>query len=207
MGNTATKVVAVDPVNDVFGPTTHPNKEVAALGARLVRGVNYVNDLELKLKEAKAKLRELQEQLLPSAMLQAGIGEFESPVISQTDGPLYNATIRLTSVVSAKIPKKRQEEAMQYLNSMGYGDQLIKAGVTVLFRKGEYQEAVEFSKGLKEDGFTVEVKESVHGQTLKAWVKENVPKGIQLDLDLLGVYVGNRAIVVGHEQDEPETEE
>lgn len=197
----AAKVVAPELLEETFGTATNPTREVVDLATRFVRGVKYVADLEAKLKEAKARLRELSEQQLPTTMLYEGCRELK---VVHNGEPVI---VQLQSVVHAKIPKYRQDEAMQYLEDHGLGEELIKTEVTVAFDKKDFKEAKEFYDGLKEDGFAPAIKRSVHAQTLKAWARREVPKGVQLDLELLGVYVGNKAIVVGHEGKEEDSGE
>jgi hypothetical protein len=48
-------------------------------------------------------------------------------------------------------------------------------------------------QSLKQKGLDPAVKESVHPQTLNAFVKEQLTSGKDLPADLFGVYVGSRA--------------
>ena len=48
---------------------------------------------------------------------------------------------------------------------------------------------------LEQKGFHPEQKTHIHAMTLKAFVKERVEKGLPIDIDLFGAYVGRTAEV------------
>jgi hypothetical protein len=74
---------------------------------------------------------------------------------------------------------------------------LIKNTVTVSFGKGEDQKAQELISDLASRHLTPEEKTEVHPQTLRAWAKERIEKGDEIDMQLFGVYTGQRATIKG----------
>jgi hypothetical protein len=90
------------------------------------------------------------------------------------------------------IPKEREVEAFRWLRDHGHGD-LIKNVVSSTFGKGEDDMASQALFLLEESGFSADQKQAVHPATLKAFVKEQVEKGENIPLDLLGVFIGTKA--------------
>ncbi len=157
-------------------------QEHAALAAR-------IDKAETWLKDAKIKREQLEATRIPEAMRAAGLKTYET-----TDGLI----VGLKDVVAGSIPEARRPAALAYLRKLG-ADALIKATLALSFGKGEDKKQQKALKLLEKAGFPVESKETVHPQTLCAWVREyrenpeNATK--PLDVALLGVYVGVRATV------------
>lgn len=148
--------------------------------------VKAIADLENSLELQKEKLRRIVEQDLPEAMDAVGMLSF-----TLDDG----AKISVKPFYSASISEERKDEAFDWLKENDF-DGLIKADVSVKFGKGEFevaQEFLNFIRGFNQKTIDPEYKESVHWQTLRAFVKEQIEGGHPLPLDLFGVFVGRKA--------------
>lgn len=142
-----------------------------------------VKTLEHALKETKEKLRIVEEQELPEAMQAANLQE-----IKLTNG----AKITMSQFYKGSISEKNREKAHEWLLNNNHGG-IIKHEVSLKFGKDEGEKANDAVQSLKQKGLDPAVKESVHPQTLNAFVREQLTSGKDLPADLFGVYVGSRA--------------
>ena len=142
-----------------------------------------VKTLEHALKETKEKLRVFEEQELPEAMQAANLQE-----IKLTNG----AKITMSQFYKGSISEKNRDAAHNWLLSNNHGG-IIKHEVSLKFGKDEGEKANDAVQSLKQKGLDPAVKESVHPQTLNAFVREQLTSGKDLPADLFGVYVGSRA--------------
>ncbi len=67
--------------------------------------------------------------------------------------------------------------------------------MTVRFGKEKDNEALALVDELRNKQWEPEQKQEVHAGTLKAWVKGRIEEGKELDMDLFGVWVGQRATI------------
>jgi hypothetical protein len=158
---------------------------LVALAERQLDWESTITDLEAQLKEAKENQRRIAERDLPDAMEEIGVESF-----TLKDGRVV--TVKLD--YHASIPVVRQGEAFGWLRTNGH-DGIIKRNVTVKFGKGEDNEAEELVQVLKdtfpESPFTD--KHSVHPQTLKAFVREQMEQGVDIPIETFGIFVRNVA--------------
>jgi len=129
-----------------------------------------------KLKEAKEKSRVLREETIPGAMLELGI---ESITLET------GQKVTIKQEVYAAIPAANKMQAFQWLNDHGYGG-LIKTAVITAFGKGERETAVQLAVAMRSDGLDSSFIETIHPQTLKAWLKEQIRNGKAVPMDLFG---------------------
>lgn len=137
--------------------------------------------LEDALKEAKKVLFTISTVDLPEAMKEAGIEEFTT-----TDG----LEIKTKPDVQCGIPAPRREEAYEWLIKHDFGG-IIKSDLELLFDREERKKAEKLAADLTKKGYTVTLNNSIHAQTLKAFVKERMAdteSGIEFPLDLFGVF-------------------
>ncbi len=161
-------------------------KKIQFFGDKQKQLTKQIADLENQTTIAKEKLRRVQEQDLPEAMDAVGMTKF-----SMEDG----TEIKVKPFYAASIPEERKEEAFDWMKENNF-DGMIKADVKVTFGKGEFEIAqafVEFIRGFNQKAIDPEYKESVHWQTLRAFVKEQIEGGKPLPLDMFGVFVGRKA--------------
>jgi len=153
---------------------------VSALCKKQLQLEDKVKELKAELKETERSLREISQDLLPSAMQ-----EYNLKTLQTDDGH----EVVISDFVSAHISETNREEAHQWLVENGHGS-LIKNHVTAQFGRNEDNLAKDFSAELTERGFVFTNKVWVEPQTLKSFVKEQTGKGENIPHDLFGVFLG-----------------
>jgi hypothetical protein len=96
------------------------------------------------------------------------------------------------NIVHASIPPARREEAFEWLRQHGHDD-IIKNEITCSFGRGQDNEAGHVMGALREQGYDPQQKVQVHPMTLKAFVREQVEQGSNIDLEMFGAYILNTA--------------
>lgn len=142
-----------------------------------------VTRLEENLAYMKEELRRHTDDLVPRAMAEAG-------GITRID--VEGLRVEVKPVYEASISRANAEQAFAWLRAHGHED-LIKNEVKVSFGRGEDEAAREVERILRERGVEPEARTTVHPQTLKAFVREQMEAGADLPHDLLGIYSGQRA--------------
>ena len=104
--------------------------------------------------------------------------------------------VSVDKFVSARIPEARKEEAFAFLRSIGEGD-IIKNEVVVGFNMGQDNVAGAVVDDLTKQGLNPVQKTHIHPMTLRTWAKNRIENGQEIDLDMFGVYQGNRAKIKG----------
>lgn len=139
-----------------------------------------------RLAQGVEALRRIREVELPEAMDEVGVAKF-----TLADG----SSVSVNPYYSATITAEKKSAAHQWLDSHGFGD-LIKTEVITKFGRGEVDAARELVENLRQQEYEVEGKESVHPQTLKAFIREQVESGaVAVPLDLFGAYVGRQTVI------------
>ena len=144
-----------------------------------------IQSLEVDLLHAKEALRQVQEFLLPEAMAKVGMSEFKL-----VDG----SKITIKDDVYASIRKDKVSEAVSWLDSIGLGD-IVKDKIDVNFGRGESRNAAELMAFCRSNGYSASETLSVHPQTLKATVKEQMSRGIEFPDDLFSTGPIRKAII------------
>lgn len=157
--------------------------EVARLAKLQIEYEDELKAAEEAVQKVKQKLAQIQADALPHAMAKVGLKTFELE-----DG----TQIKVEPFVSTHIAEERREKAFQWLAEHGYGD-LVKDTVVLTFGRQEHSRAVEAMKYLLDAGYNPSNKQSVHGQTLKAWARAELAKGTDVPHDLFGIYTGQKA--------------
>ena len=158
-------------------------RKISSIAQQLQKLQEEVKETELLLHAQKEALRMYEEQALPEAMQAANLRE-----IVLTNG----SKITLNEFYKGYISEKNREAAHAWLLSNNHGG-IIKHEVSLKFGKDEGEKAQDAVQSLKQKGLDPAVKESVHPQTLNAFVKEQLTSGKDLPAELFGVYVGSRA--------------
>lgn len=168
-------------------PSNNEVKEIAALAERQLREQEIVGTLELHLKQAQAALRQTQEIDLPNAMHQAGVSEIKLP---------SGEKITIKDDVYASMPKdERGDLALTWLRNNGFGD-VIKNEVKVAFGRGEEEQARALLAECKINGWNnASYASTVHAQTLKALIREQLAKGEDFPMELFGAIPVSKAII------------
>ena len=164
--------------------TTEPAnlKEISALAEAQLKAQSEVERVEGELKLAKESLRKIAEEDLPEAMREAGM-------LSFTLGNGFKVDVK--DNVRASITEANKPAAHAWLREHGY-EALIKSEVAVIFPRTESgampDVLEELRKRFGED--RVDAKESVHPQTLLAWLRERMAeagdaeKRVEIPFDL-----------------------
>jgi hypothetical protein len=96
-------------------------------------------------------------------------------------------TIEVKRMLTASIPATRMEEAVGWLRKNGLDD-IVKSQVVLDFGKGEIKTQAKAVTLLRSKGFTPAEKQSIHPQTLKAFVRECLEDGVNIPMETFGVF-------------------
>lgn len=158
-------------------PSNNALEEVSKLAEQQATLIIRVARAEDELKAAKEVLRLNAEVDLPEAMRAAGCMEFTTT---------SKLKVKLTDTVQCAISVANREAAYVWLADNGFGG-LLKGDVDISFGCEEFENADKLVERLRDEGFVCSLTQSVHAQTLKAFVKEQLAnpesaKGFPLDL-------------------------
>jgi len=171
------------------GSVTEVNSEelldISTLAQNQLDWEGTIAQLETDLVHAKESLRQIQEFLLPEAMAAIGMKEFK----------LANgAKITVKDDVFASIRKDFINQAVEWLAAQGLGG-IVKDQVAVDFGRGEFNNVSELMVFCKANGFNASEKLSVHPQTLKATVREQLAKGVEFPEEFFSVGPLKKSII------------
>jgi hypothetical protein len=165
--------------------STNELQDISALAQQQLEWEQKITQMEVDLSHAKDALRQIQEFLLPEAMAAVGISKFTLA----TGG---NITIK--DDVFASIRKDFMNQAVGWLDSNGLGG-IVKDKVEVDFGRGELDNVSELLVFCKSNGLNASEKLSVHPQTLKATVKEQLAKGVEFPEEFFSVGPIKKAVI------------
>jgi MoaA/NifB/PqqE/SkfB family radical SAM enzyme len=141
-------------------------------------------DLEAQVKEISSKITGIERKDLPDMFSKAKV----SSVTVEADGNHPAFVAERNTVYGAKIPEEKRMEAFQWFEHTGHGD-LVKSVIEIVFGMQEHEERLRVMKLLSDNGVSYWNNESVHHQTLKAFVKRELQAGRVIPQDLLGVFI------------------
>lgn len=159
--------------------------QIAATARDILDARDEVAEAEEVLKQKQARLRSLQEDILPELMTEAGQEE-----LTTIDG----LKVSIKEMVRGQPPKDKEAEAFAWLRESGNGG-IIKSKLEADLGKADADKIKAAQEALAPLGFRAAPKQSVHWQTLGALVREKLAKGEQVPLDLLGVHIWKQAEV------------
>ena len=148
----------------------------------------YVASCEDELQEAKDALRQIKEDDLPTAMLEAGLKKFTTE-----DGLI----VERKSAFTASITKINEPMAYNWLKENGFAG-IIKTNLDAHFDRGDSKKADQIVALLRKKGVDVDVKETIHASTLKSFVTERMEdteSDLKFPQELFGCYPYNVATV------------
>tara|TARA_R110000824_G_scaffold57261_5_gene155969 strand:+ start:1727 stop:2287 length:561 start_codon:yes stop_codon:yes gene_type:complete len=157
-------------------------KDLSDLVRKLRNVENQIEDANEHLKSLKAEKQKLSVERIPALMDEMGVERLD------VDG----LTVQRKMMVHASIPLANKEEAFNWLRANNLDD-IIKNDITCSFGKGQDNLAGDVVGILREKGFDPTTKTHVHPSTLKAFIKERVTAGKQIDLDMFGAFIANAA--------------
>lgn len=168
-------------------PSNREIAEISALARKQLDCQIRAAELEQKLKECQADLRQVQEIDLPAAMAQAGVSEIKLP---------SGVKITIKDDVYASIPKdERGDLAFTWLRNHGFGD-VIKNEVKVAFGRGEEEQAAALLAECRAHGWNnASFAATVHPSTLKALIREQLASGKDFPLELFGAQPVSKAVI------------
>lgn len=141
-----------------------------------------IADAENHIKALKQQKHSLSTEIIPNMMDEMGVQRLD------VDG----VSVVRKNVVHASIPPARKDEAFEWLRQNGCDD-IIKNDIICSFSRGQDNEAGTVLGQLREQGYDPQQKTQVHPMTLKAFVRERIESGQDIDLDLFGAYILNTA--------------
>jgi hypothetical protein len=159
--------------------------QVTAIVNRLRGAQERYAAAEKVLAAAKAEMQQIECVDLPEALTGSGLAE-----LTTADGIKVSIKEGITAAISAE----NKEIAHRWLRESGFAD-LIKNKVEVDLGRGQDNVAGSVRSWCEENGITYKATESVHPQTLQAWVREQLSNGKSLPQDLFGVFHWRKAII------------
>ena len=169
---------------------------ISQLAVKQLQLQNRIKERDALNKTDNEELKKISEYELPNAMAEAGMKTFEL---------LDGSKISIKRVFTAGVKVEQRPEAFAWMRERGH-DSLIKTEVQVPLGKGAHEIAQQIIERLREEfpDYAAALDESVHWQTLRAFVKEQVEaeeaavnQGETVDdplpRDLLGVYIIDKA--------------
>lgn len=148
-----------------------------------------LEEVRESIKSAKAKLKALEEDQfkLENESIPTLLEELNMKSVTLNTG----TKVSVEEVYKAYISEENQADAFAWLRENGFDD-IIKNDIVVTFGRGEEDNASELYQRLRDEGQAPIQKSGVHHSTLKAFVKEQIQKGVDLPRDKFGVYVTNK---------------
>ena len=170
------------------GTITAPQEEDLSTITSLARmQIDYQREIEkaeLSLKDLREKLRKIEQEDQPEAILATGLRS-----LTLESGQ----KITISDEITATIKADNKEEAFGWIRGQGYGS-LIKHDVNTQFKKGEEEAARHFIDYLQDNGFAYSDKESIHWQTLRKFAKDLMEEGKPLPPEI-DIYEYKKAII------------
>lgn len=143
-----------------------------------------IQELEEELAAHKKALNHIQTVALPTSMAQLGLSE----------ATVDDVRITIGQKVVGAWPKEAEaaRKAAKWLEDHGAGS-LIKMEVALQFGRGDRNAAIAMVENLQGEGYAPTVNEVVHPQTLYAFARDRLKNGEDVDLDVLGLTVLQKA--------------
>jgi len=158
---------------------------VASFANQITQLENKIKDQEAVLKDLKEKRRAIAEDLLPAVMTEHGLSN-----VTLNDG----STVSVKKFYSCTIPADRTEKAFDWLRDNGH-EGLIKHRVTVDFTREADDQALRLKKELEDKGLYPADKEWVEPSTLRGFAREQTEAGVALPDKLFNLFIGERATI------------
>ena len=164
------------------------NEDLSSVGALAKRAKQLekeIEEIEVVLKERKDQQRKLLEESIPAMLQELGMKKF-----TMADG----STIEIKPFYGASIKEENRAVAYEWLRKNGYDD-IIKNTVSVRFGRNEDKLCETLINMLREQSYPVEQTEKIEPQTLKAWAKEMVERGVEFPTETFGLFTGQKATI------------
>ncbi len=165
----------------------HDPNAIQRLGkmvAEMAQLVLQEEELEDKLKEVKNQLKQFQENLVPELMIELDLNDLT------TKGGIR---VEMREEVRASFPKDqdRRDIAFSWLKQSG-NEGLVKHEFKIRYGRDSAQEVERLARLLEEHGIsktaTVEQDQTIHHQTLVAFLKRELKEGHDVPLEAFGAF-------------------
>lgn len=145
--------------------------------------VHRIKELKAKIEAVEAELSELNklQSILVEETIPGMFQELSLSAISIETGE----EVTVTQDVYVQLNPERKREAFAWLTNNGFGG-LIKTEVVTSFSRNERDKALAFSSALAEKGYATGFEETVHPQTMAAFMREQIREQGKVPLDLFG---------------------
>lgn len=158
-------------------------KRLATLAEQLLLAQFTAAQLDAQLAKQEEAMRRLSEEDIPQLLKECGLSE-----VKLADG----TKVTVNSELECSISEERAAAAMAWLRDKNLGG-VIKTLVAVQFGKGDEEQARAVYRLLLEQHVPVELKETVHPQTLKAALKAEREAGRDVPVDTFALRPFDRA--------------
>lgn len=159
---------------------TNLNVVLKSLADELEDADRKVARLEAELEEAKAARKDIAEFRIPQAT-DGMEGKF-----NLGDG----RELTIKEEIRASIAGDKKVPAIKWLDDHEYGH-IVKRQVIFEFPKGEQDRCAAFIEAVQKLGLSqlvMKEKYDVHHATLTSWVKEQLGEGVDLPVDVFGIF-------------------
>jgi hypothetical protein len=145
-----------------------------------------VAQMEEDLRMTKAALYKAANYTVPDLM-----GELQLEQLS-----FKGFNVKVSEFVTGSLPKDPEKRAagIKWLEAHD-GAGLIKTEISLAFAKSQHNEALSIVGKLQEEGYAPLVESGVHASTLKAYARQRIRDGDDIDPETLGLFVGKVAVL------------
>ena len=162
-------------------------KGLSTLARLMVAQEDDVENTEALLTQKKAVLERLKRIDLPEAMRELGLSQI---TLDET-----GEVITVHDDVSASIPEKHRVEAFAWLIKRGY-DGIIRTKVSIEYSRGDHDKAIVDAQTISQTLLRpTALDETIHPQTLRAFVRERMEAGDAIPMELFGIHPYSEAKV------------
>jgi chemotaxis protein histidine kinase CheA len=150
-------------------------------------------ELEERLSEVKQNIQDLTKLRLPELMDLAGTPK--TTLAAKGNLPAMTVEVKpgFSANIAAAWEDDRKEAAYNWLEKSGNGT-IIKTEIVVVFDKTDHKKALTLVRELRKRKMPVVIRNSVHAQTLTAWLKDQVTRVKKMPpLEVIGGHVYREA--------------
>jgi len=151
---------------------------LSKLCRKMIEVQDEVSIIQDSLKVKQEELRDISEKQIPDIFDEIGLSK-----VSLADG----SSVEIQRSYACSITEKNQIRAFKWLRENNH-ESLIKHGVAIAFKKGEEKKYEKLKSALVKQKLIYSDKEAVHPQTLKAFVKEQIEKGVDFPMETFSVF-------------------
>ena len=159
--------------------------KIGAVATDIAETEEEIAQLKSQLKKKEDYITKLSEQVLPTLFSEVGLSE-----LKLSDG----RKLKVSEYYTATPLKENRAKVYTWLRDNGFGD-LVKNQVTCSFGRNEDEKASGLMSDLSDKGLEPAQREWVEPSTLRAFVREQYEKGVDLPMELLGAYVGQKTTI------------